>query len=47
MTEAERLNSIVSYGDYLILCNTILQKIAGLTCFVIAALRSEELFGTY
>lgn len=33
----------VSYGDYLILCNSILQRIAGLTCFVIAALRSEEL----
>jgi hypothetical protein len=38
---------IISYGDYLMLCNSILQKIAVLTCFVIAALRPEELFDTY
>lgn len=37
----------ISYGNYLMLCNSILQKIAGLTCFVIAALRPEELFDTY
>ena len=37
----------ISYGDYLMLCNSILQKIVGLTCFVIAALRPEELFDTY
>jgi hypothetical protein len=37
---------IISYGNYLVLCNSILQKIAGLTCFVIAALRPEELFYT-
>jgi hypothetical protein len=36
----------VSYGDYLILCNSILQKITGVTCFVIAVLRPEELFDT-
>jgi hypothetical protein len=34
---------VISYGDYLVLCNSILQKIAGLTCFVIAALHPEEL----
>ena len=33
---------VISYGDYLVLCNSILQKMAGLTCFVIAALRPEE-----
>ena len=37
----------ISYGDYLMLCNSILQKIVGLTCCVIAALRPEELFDTY
>ena len=37
---------VISYGNYLILCNSILQKIAGLTCFVIAALCPDELFYT-
>jgi hypothetical protein len=37
---------VISYGNYLMLCNSILQKIAALTCFVIAALRPEELFET-
>ena len=36
----------ISYGDYLVLCNGILQNIAGLTCFVIAGLRPEELLDT-
>lgn len=38
---------LISYGEYLMLCNSILQKIAGLTCFVIAALRPGELLDTY
>ena len=32
------------YGEYLMLCNSILQTIAGFTCFLIAALRPEELW---
>ena len=37
----------ITYGEYLILCNQILQTIAGFTCFVIAVLRSEELSEQY
>ena len=32
------------YGEYLMLCNSILQTIAGFSCFVIAVLRPEELW---
>lgn len=32
------------YGEYLMLCNSILQTIAGFTCFLIAVLRPEELW---
>lgn len=34
----------LAYGEYLMLCNGILQTIAGFTCFLIAALRPEELW---
>ena len=32
----------MKYAEYLMLCNTIIQTIAGLTCFLIAELHPEE-----
>lgn len=32
----------IKYADYLTLCNTIIQTIAGLVCFVVAELRPDE-----